>query len=489
MERVRLLITPSFGMEDYSDYPYHGSISMDNSGTLVLRDSEVSYSEYWGVEVNDYGAAYTTTLTIERSTIANNARHGVYAPAHADGVNQISITDSTIRDNGDDGIYASQVDSLELTGNSIDNNDGFAVAVMYSSFELNQVHSNTASGNRKNAIRLYRFTFSGVSVLNADIPYYVRGTVPSDAELQLQAGAVVKVYGYIRINGSLVAQGTAESPVYITSYKDDSVGGDTNGDGDDTSPSPGDWSYIRVEDGASATFDHTLIRYGGYYNSSGTDYGSISMDNSGTLVLRDSEVSYSEYWGVEVNDYGAAYTTTLTIERSTIANNARHGVYAPAHVDGVNQVSITDSTIRDNGDSGLYIRYATNSFIHGSNIYGNGTYGVYNGTTNSDYLINAENNWWGDDSGPDPYGSGNSIMPTPGWVSPATLARQLTTANRSPGRATKPTRSTRPRATMLTSAPIFPFRPAPSRWRSGGLTIPPRQPTAPWATAGLILTT
>ena len=140
---------------------------------------------------------------------------------------------------------------------------GFAVDMWGSSLELNQVHNNTASGNRKNAIRLYRFTFSGVSVLNADIPYYVRGTVPGDAELQIQAGAVVKIYSYIRVEGSLVSQGTGESPVYITSYKDDSVGGDTNGDGDDTSPSPGDWSYIRVEDGASATFDHTIIRYGG----------------------------------------------------------------------------------------------------------------------------------------------------------------------------------------------------------------------------------
>ena len=155
------------------------------------------------------------------------------------------------------------MDSLELTGNSIDNNDGFAVAVMGSSLELNQVYSNTASGNEKNAIRL-NITLAGMSMLNADIPYYVMGTVPGDAELQIQAGAVVKIYGYIRVDGSLVSQGTAESPVYITSYKDDSVGGDTNGDGEDSVPAAGDWNYIRVEDGASATFDHTIIRYGGY---------------------------------------------------------------------------------------------------------------------------------------------------------------------------------------------------------------------------------
>ncbi len=74
--------------------------------------------------------------------------------------------------------------------------------------------------------------------------------------LTLEPGAVVKFLPGARLSllggGKLTALGTVALPVTLTSFLDDSAGGDSNLDGDSTKPTPGSW---RLGVNSSATLD------------------------------------------------------------------------------------------------------------------------------------------------------------------------------------------------------------------------------------------
>ena len=161
-------------------------------------------------------------------------------------------------------------------------------------------------------------TISSDKKLSRGSVYRVSGTltIASGATLTIPAGTVLKMESGATINvnsgATLNAEGTRAQPIIMTSIKDDSVGGDTNGDGNKTMPQPGDWVKIGVN-GGTANFDFTHI----LYSSKKSTTGAINM-NGGTVTFSNGEIAHGMYDAVGVES-GHFYMTNSIIRDHLLA--------------------------------------------------------------------------------------------------------------------------------------------------------------------------
>ncbi|MFA6422233.1 MAG: alpha/beta fold hydrolase [Candidatus Buchananbacteria bacterium] len=88
-------------------------------------------------------------------------------------------------------------------------------------------------------------------------------TIDDSVTLTITNGTILKMgkNTTIAVGGRLVINGTSEKPVIITSIKDDSVGGDSDGVVDQ--PSPGDWYGIISGPGSGVDINYAIVEYGG----------------------------------------------------------------------------------------------------------------------------------------------------------------------------------------------------------------------------------
>ena len=335
------------------------SLHFDAAGQgSVLEHVIIRYGGGWGppgmLDIN------SPSITITSCVIEESATNGVYVDSGG-----AAITGSVIRNNEWDGIYIANASFMTVLNNHISGNlgQGMHLEGLPGNYAL---AGNSMDGNGSNGIGIVGNISGDASLTNLEAPYVCRGfVIDPGVTLTIDPGVVVKALEGqgVDIQGTLVAEGTPYSPICFTSILDDSVGGDTNNDGDTTLPVRGSWSSLHFDSaGQGSVLEHVIIRYGGGWGPPG-----MVDINSPLVTLSNCVIEEGFSNGVWVDSGGAAITG------SVIRNNEWDGIY----ITNASFMTVMNNHISGNLGQGMHLEgLPANYVLSGNGMDSNGSNGI-----------------------------------------------------------------------------------------------------------------
>ena len=286
---------------------------------------------------------YSASPAITGSTLANCAYSGLWASVDS----RPAITNSAINTNGTGGYYAVSLDATSVPNPT----------------------NVTFSGNSYQGIQYRGGTLAGNATWkkwSAVAPYVVTGDVgvATGVTLTIEPTTTVKLWGTgLYIFGTLSANSTS-GRITFTSLADDSIGGDTNGNGTPVPAdlSAGNWKGIYLSpDSGFSVLANCDINYGGannggtglgYYNSG---YRPTSMYvNSSSPQISGCQINNSHTHGIELWSSKAQITSNSFSNMGGVALN---GVgYYPIVFDTLDSFPVmSGNSTGGSGENGIAI--------------------------------------------------------------------------------------------------------------------------------------
>jgi Carboxypeptidase regulatory-like domain len=201
--------------------------------------------------------------------------------------------------------------------------------------------------------------------------------IPAGNSLTIGPGVVVKMMDDVswQVDGTLTINGTETAPVNITSYTDDEVWGDTNGDGSATQPEVGDWNFIKI----IGVNNDSSIEYCNFY------YGGGDVSNDYTLCVgsgTDVSILHCNFVNnIGLNtaslDAGDAGAGTVIRYNNFYLNQKPLQINGLFNLDASNEFRNPDNYTQDNIYNGIFVDSPGSICeIEGDIIWAENEYGV-----------------------------------------------------------------------------------------------------------------
>ncbi len=329
---------------------------------------------------------------IANNTVGPDNEYGIFLSSSQEN----TIQSNRVQNNDEDGIHLHSSKGNTIEGNTaVDDNGGHGIYLKWS--DGNHIRQNHVEDNGKNGVFLYECKEnedianneilengeSGIRLTSSHHNRMTENTITDNARhgIRIKYGRNNEILGKHNIAGNgrygIYAEGSPRTKMLGDQFQSSIKGNAESG------------VYLR------SSRESEVVRWQIEGNDIGVKIETTSDFNVARNYLKDNDDAFDVDGASEGNNYAF---------ENVWEKNGEESSQTSIHVRDSN-LKIIGSTIVEDLGAGIIVEGDSDVSIRKSNIYSNAGFGLQN--MNPDVTVDAQDNWWGDPSGPGGSGPGS----------------------------------------------------------------------------------